>query len=1414
MEKRIPWKRFWCEIQGTVGFDDNGFMIDPEADYAHYYHTGVKTYDEISEKTCLILLGEAGIGKTYVIEEIVKNIASSISAESPFLFYFNLNEYGDENRLIADVFEAEDFKRACQDNKEILLFLDSFDECAIEIPKLATIFRKYLDRLSHYQNKMKIRIGCRTGRFPALLEQKCIGIWGQEHVSMYQLTPLREKDVHLAARELGINTINFMNAIAERKLQSLAVFPLTLLLLIKIFQNRGDLPSNKRELFEQACFYMCEEHNTDRLSAGRVGTLSPKKRLAVASRIAALKTFCNKEIISTEYCSHLEEESVLPLNDIAEGNEKINFTEFTFSEHDVREVIENTALFSGRGCARFSFIHKAIESFLAAYYLSFHPLDIKQILSLIQYAGDPEKKTVPQLKETVSWLSCFNPELLKNRMEHDPETLLEIDFLSEDVKEQIVTMMFQQSEEESLLYEGWGKHLKFRNLTYPGLGAILKAYIEDKSKKELTRMIALDMMRDCGIQELANSLVGIVLDNEESYRIRQRAALVYKEVSDCARILEFRQLLFDDLKDDANDELKGTLMSILWPEYVGITDILKAITPVKKENLLGAYTYFLLQLPEKLKTEELPVALAWVAKNPGERRTDKMQRLSDAILFRAWTLLDDDKVLDAYAEAALARMKKKLSICAVPRLSDKDISIPPLPEIIRKKLIHAIIGQMKPEEYYPGMFRITTPRIISFVDFEWIFADFEGEKVEKKRRIWVKLLYEVFEISIPAHTEKILNAREFPEIAETFNNEIAPVRRDSEEAVKKRTQYAAEKEYWEKEKQREQAEKEIIVPPPVHVRIKSALESFEKGNEDIFWVICRELTRGDSDRYYGDEINPDITGLPGWRLCDESARKRIMAAAGQFVMQRSDLRERWFCTDQIDLFSLAGYKAFMLLEPYESGFLDSLEKEIWRNWAAILIDYPEVTFDAEEIAERRKNIISRLYRAVPDDVIGLVMRKIDYEGSKDIIRILDTLDFIIDDKFSNKLLAYLESDDIPSKSYANILSHLIKRNNTKALENAQKEIEKYLSGKNHAKEKVKAAVQVLLLFSDDTEFDAALRVVSNDVDFGREIFLSMPVHHTFHKAESFAERIGEERTGKLFIVLNKMFPKAEEKAEAVGWVGSRESIAFFRDELLQYLINAGSDKAVAAIKKIIQEFPGLTYLPYCLARAKEHMRRESWKPLTPADFLLLIHNSHARIILSEKHLQEAVIESLKRLQIRLRGETPRNIFLWDNIGDGICKPKKEDYLSDYVKGFLEDDLQRAGMVAFREVEIRRLQGKGGAPGEVTDIIVSGVIDAGENKSEKIAVIIEVKGCWNAEVKTAMKNQLLDRYLKDNECNHGVYLVGWYLCEQWKNDKRKNKVPKKFTLLEDAKIFFSKQANELSIASEKLIEAFVLDCSLR
>jgi hypothetical protein len=180
-------------------------------------------------------------------------------------------------------------------------------------------------------------------------------------------------------------------------------------------------------------------------------------------------------------------------------------------------------------------------------------------------------------------------------------------------------------------------------------------------------------------------------------------------------------------------------------------------------------------------------------------------------------------------------------------------------------------------------------------------------------------------------------------------------------------------------------------------------------------------------------------------------------------------------------------------------------------------------------------------------------------------------------------------------------------------------------------------------------------------------------------------------------------------------------------------------------------------------------------------------------------------------QVELQGESPGAVDLWDEVSPGVFKPKDENRLSDYVARHLRRDLSRKrGIIVNREVEIRR--GSGGAEGERTDLkIEARTLEPHAEQFGLVTVIVEVKGCWHRHVNSAMQVQLRDRYLKENPCRHGLFLVGWHCCPQWKADKpSQNSV--RFKSLDSLRKALCLQASNIA-REDIVIKACVINAAL-
>jgi hypothetical protein len=277
-----------------------------------------------------------------------------------------------------------------------------------------------------------------------------------------------------------------------------------------------------------------------------------------------------------------------------------------------------------------------------------------------------------------------------------------------------------------------------------------------------------------------------------------------------------------------------------------------------------------------------------------------------------------------------------------------------------------------------------------------------------------------------------------------------------------------------------------------------------------------------------------------------------------------------------------------------------------------------------------------------------------------------------------------------------------------------------------------------------------------------------------------------------------------------GAVGPEFQIASWRDGSLTELKIRGTYAACAQLNRIIEQLPQYPWLKWHLREALTLARQNTWKPPMPGELMKLFANKSARLVQSGSQLLDVIIESLQRLQIKLHDFLPATADLWNN-SEGIFRPKSENELSDYVARHLKDDLSSRGIVANREVEIRRKQGDG-APGQRTDIYVNATTDGSTSRFDIITAVIETKGCWNPDLSHAMKTQLVDRYLAESQCAYGLYLIGWFNCNQWdREDSRRNAAP--WVEASEMQEKYAAQAVTLS-QHGRLIKAFVLDVALR
>jgi len=1392
------WKRFWCPTTGSFNLSDGGYLYDPDSEWGHIYNPDVVPFESIADAPCLALLGEPGIGKTHTMQTEQKAIDAKIKREGGRTFWLDLRSYGSEDRLVRNLFESPPFVSWAKGEHQLHVFLDSLDECLLRIDNVAAL---PIDEFKKYPvERLYLRISCRTAEWPKSFEDELRRLWGNEAVNVNELTPLRQVDVVEAARVNGLNSNAFLDEIDRMEVVPFAIKPVTLEFLLNTYRRTGQLPPAQAELYLQGCRLLCEETSESRRDAGLIGAFTAEQRMHVAARIATVTVFANRYAIWTDVDRGDVPEEDITIQELCGGRERVNGDEFQVSEGAVRETLA-TGLFSSRGPNRMGWAHQTYAEFLAARYLVEHEMTLPQIMSLIIHPGDPDGKLVPQLHEPAAWLAGVAHDVFQKILQVDPEVLLRSDVATANVKDRaaLVKALLELYDEEKSLDLDWGIHKRYRKLLYLGLVEQLRPYICNRTKGVIVRRVAINVAEACKLQTLQNDLANIALDPSDSHRVREQAAYAVGRIGDEETKAKLKRLAISEAGNDPDDQLKGCGLQAVWPAHMTAEELFAVLTPPEQQHLIGAYHMFLSDdLVQHLNPPDLPTALKWVEEQePRHSLTDPFEKLTDAIILQAWEHLESPGVLQAFARVALSRLEHHDEIvgghhdppftCMLGSDDEK-----------RHRLLEVMLPLFSdPEKDSIWPVYSQTPIVIS-KDVPWLIARLQATASDRDKRMLAHLVSRAFNWRDPDQVDAVLVACEDnPILAEVFAWLLKPVELNSPEAQKMKENYL-ESQKWRKRKR----ERSPLEPSPEE-RIAALLDECESGKSAAWWRLNVNMTLEPDGTDYGKELESDLTALPGWKAAEIITRVRIVEAAKRYVLEQDPETHKWLGTNTLYRPAFAGYRALRLLLQKASDFLSTIPAEVWKKWAPIILAYPTSSSIGDE--EPQQELVKMAYQYAADEIIEGLMIMIDRENREhDHVFITRKVKGCWDDHLANALLNKVKEEELKPECMGDLLSDLLdhKVDDARALAESLVPLPPPSNGKERSKAIITA--RMLMTHAEDAGWSIVWPAIQQDTQFGQEVVTAVSHYEGPTKAD-VAQRLTDDQLANLYIWLVRQYPYAEDpKDEVAHFAGPREIVTMWRDSILRHLQELGTPQACEAIRRIASELPELDWLKWTLLKAQNITRRHTWVPPRPGDILKLARNQQGRLVQSGDQLLVVLIETLRGLEADLQGETPASRDIWDRVEKNTYRPIDENALSDYAKRYLDEHLKEKGVIVNREVRIHR--------GERTDIHVEAVVQGpDEERYDSVTTIIEVKGCWNRGLNHAMKTQLVDRYLKDNRCQRGLYLIGWFNCNQWDdNDDRKRRTPE--LSISEAQKQFEAQAAELSQRGMR-IKALVINTAL-
>ncbi|WP_100489112.1 NACHT domain-containing protein [Sporolactobacillus pectinivorans] len=1374
-----PWKRFWCTRDGRLNFTSEGFLSNSESKYGNINNPDVVPFDQISHFKCLILLGEPGIGKTSALN---KEIQKLHKAKDKTLF-IDLKAFGSETSLYRNLFDNPDFIAWRKSKESLILIFDSLDECLLRMDNVAELLIEELKKCPI--DRLYLKIACRTGDWAKSFEISLSDLWGKENIGIYELVPLRKSDIEQAAKMNNIDPNRFIKELLSKKAVSLSIKPITLKFLLNRFKRYGEFSNDQFDLYKDGCKLLCSENNESRIDSRRTGKLSSEQRYIIATLIAAITVFSNKFAIWTELdYGDIPEEDVSIAEIIKACGD--NNDKFILNESQIKEVL-STGLFSARDMHCLGWAHQTYADFLAVQFILSNEATTNQIMSLLEHPFE-NGALVPQLYEVMSWVASIRNDIFKRISAINPIILLHGDLthICYEDKKQLILGILKQFENDKVVYWDWfGISKQYEKLDFPGIGELIFPIIVDHNEKVIVRENAIQIAEACGLKEFGDSILKISLDKSEPIQIRKYAELFIEKLGNDDQKLKLLPLAKSELGDDPDDELKGIALRILWPDYLATKDMFSLLKNPKRHNFLGTYRMFIAHgIIERMDIKHLSDGLKWVEMQPTQEQLDYPFRdFINAILQKAWDNFYSPDIFTPFAAAVLSRIKQFNALPFSSSLLNESEK--------RRKLLLKLID-LGPNEQ--NMRNLIFTNLTIKNDFFWLIDEFLKEKDQEKQILLAKLIHSAFDANIPAQVIKLYKiVINQPIIKSECGYIYNAVSLNSVQAKEQKDIY---------QRNREQTSLRSTERKNSAEGVTRYLERIRKGEVDNWLQLNIYMANNDISN-----LDSNLANLPIWQLVNSSIKKEIMDASKLYINTKNIDVVNWLKTKRFGIEQISQFRAFRLLILMDPEFISSLSKDLWMKWIPIILGYPVSTGSDEEKDEIL--LITQAYHIVPNEIIRYLLSFIDDEDKKlKNTFIIRTVDKCWDQKLVNAIFNKLRLNDLELETMATLLHELFTHN----IKSTGEFIISCLLPLNTPEDKVdwsrtSAIISELLIFQPGEYWAVIWGKIQSQTNFGKQLFERFSTRIA-HLGQTL--KLEEKQLADLYIWLSNEFPMDEDPNHdndlGAHFVTPRENVATFRDSIIRNLSEMGTIKSLQSVKIIVRTLPQLPSLKWMLLTSQFNTRKRTWIPPRPKEVVQLLANNNNRLVGSSEQLLNVIIDSLYRLEQKLHGETPRTFLLWIDAGDGKYKPRKEVEFSDFIKGHLEDDLQNRGIILNREVEIRRTQGSN--QGERTDILVNAVIKNHQNDDlGEVSVVIEIKGNWNPGLMTAMEEQLVNRYLRNNKTDCGLYLVGWFDCKKWIDEDRKKR--KDQMTLEKAKDFFEKQALSLS-DDHKVIKSFVLD----
>lgn len=1372
-ELRYPWQRYVHPLQMFLPLDEDGLREPAPAGRFNPgavpgpVPNGWSRLGDLRHLPVLAVLGERGVGKSVMLADERAHLAAEgasvrlldAGSADPDIFRAELTDAVAWVRAHAE--RTSDFP-ANRPEKIAHVLIDGLDDLVLEPARSARVLARYASELASVSGvQVRLRMTCRTPLWP-LYQEQLADFLGP--VPTVAVAPLSREEVALAAQTRGVDPQALLAQLRLRGLMPWVRYPAMLNAILELAAGNAQIPGDVPGLFERMLLHLCEP------GPGAVTDASLAPAQVVLDAATAIAGYT---VLTGRFGIMLAETLLPPSPVITSAGALIGVVNRTVDGVElsmplIRQVAES-GIYTGRSDQVYMPSHGSYADYLAARFLHRASLPVERVLDLLLGPLlDGRRRVLLPLIDVAGHLASMNPQIRLALHERDPRALLRADLTAWSVADRKALVDALLASASSLDDNTLDLSVLGR-VAHPGLAGQLRPILErhdDAPQVEL----ALAVADACRLQELTATLVDLAADDGApvEWRLKALAALARPIPEHHARRLQ------DVARTGTDADLTAGVIDALWPESIPATELTPLLPtsfttpPSERQRLMLSW-----RLPVASRNDQLPGLLDW-AVTATASTTGYIRESGVLILARAARLttaphsMSADPVADTAAtdgsETALA---KALANVAAHNGFFQQFEWNPVGEVLQHApgLRHAVITELVAEqepEKIPVYLR-DWPGLFDRADAAWILTRLE-EAPQETVAGWISVLLTVADLGDPEIFTAVYEVRDhMPLLAEQLpltcstRSEIARVA--GERAHRHATLRA----------QAEQPE------PPLEEHLAACLDQDFDAHPWQAWPLLQSALLTSA-------ATTQPVGQPSWtqhgralRLLDEPLATRVRDAAAQFLAtvpadsvaildnsqpQPNTVTLPYALTEA----ALHGIAAFLVLAEQEPDLLEQLSDDRWRLWSAPLL-HLDTNFNEPALAAVRA-LVARAHRAgphtFPDVVVDQVRRQHLRFAAPGAFTLLAGCwpQADLDAQLAERAVAL---DDEPELAEALLRGVLAQHDSPAARDAAQRLLAALPDDREPSPTTVSATVALLspplpwLTVPDAPVWRALL---GNSQLYARVLQrATAPGWGDWPNALQVAP---PATVADLYAKARDLYPPSDDPTPGPGvWATPRARLADVRDQMLRIFAEHADTVGFARLRAFAEEENRPDVFEPLLRTAYTGAIRYDWNPPHIDQLRQLLRDPDRRIIQDSASLRELILEALDELQANLQGSDALAHLLW-NRTSAECTPKPEVSLSDLVAWSLKQRLAGKRIVINREVQIRRPR-KSGLPDSV-DIHIEA--PAASPNGVRAVVLIEVKGGWNRDIETDMRNQLHDRYLAAEPEAVGIYLIGYYLCDAW------------------------------------------------